>query len=62
VQEELELRLQDSAVAVLSAVDAIRAGRIEATPDAKLCGFCDFFDVCRTRIAVEVEAEAGGGE
>jgi RecB family exonuclease len=62
VQEELELRLQDSAVAVLSAVDAIRAGRIEATPDAKLCGFCDFFDVCRTRIAGEVEAEAGGEE
>ncbi len=62
VQEELDERLEASAAAVLSAVDGIRAGRIEATPEERTCGYCDFFDVCRTRIAVELEAEAGVDE
>ena len=61
-QQELDEQVEGAERAFLRAVDEIRAGRIEATPEEKICGWCDFFDVCRTRVAVDREAVAGGDE
>jgi hypothetical protein len=60
--EALNEMLQQAEQRILAAVDAVRAGRIEATPEAKTCQYCDYFDVCRTRLAAAREAAAGGEE
>jgi len=60
--QALNEMLQQAEQRILAAVDAVRAGRIEATPEEKTCQYCDYFDICRTRLTAAREAAAGGEE